>query len=72
VGAIVRELRQKLAQHKIALVTLHGFGFELGQKDREKIVALIRPRAITETAVEKSRPTDGEEPRKRQNASAAA
>jgi DNA-binding response OmpR family regulator len=44
VNAIIRELRRKLSTHGIEVSTLHGFGFELRQKDREKIVALISPR----------------------------
>jgi hypothetical protein len=73
VNAIVRGLRQKLAAHDIALVTVHGFGWKLCQEDREKIVAFIGPGAITEAAGEKSRPAGSEEEaRKRQNAPAAA
>jgi hypothetical protein len=50
VSAIVRELRKKLAKHKIKLVTVHGFGFELCQEDCKRVLGLLantpaKPRA---------------------------
>jgi len=44
VNAIMRGLRQKLAAHDIRLGTIREFGWKLPQEDREKIVAMIKPR----------------------------
>jgi hypothetical protein len=55
VNGIIGLLRRKLAGHGIELVTIRDFGFGLSQKDRARIVGLIRPRGDTETTGEKSR-----------------
>jgi hypothetical protein len=49
VNAMINNLRKKLRAHDIGLDTLREFGWGLGQKDREKIVALIGPRQPRES-----------------------
>ena len=46
VPALIRELRRKLAAHKIKLETIRDFGWGLDQRDRDKIVGWIGPRQI--------------------------
>jgi hypothetical protein len=50
VNGIIGLLRQKLAGYGIKLATIRDFGFKLSQKDRARIVGLIRPRGDTEAA----------------------
>jgi hypothetical protein len=76
VGAIVRGLRRKLAVYGIAIAGINGFGWELRQKDREKIIALIGPRgsgrASAKAASVKINQPINYEPKERQDRSAAA
>jgi hypothetical protein len=44
VNGITSSLRRKLADHGIGLLTVRDLGFQLSQKDRARIVALIGPR----------------------------
>jgi hypothetical protein len=45
VGAIVRGLRRKLAGYGITVDSINGFGFELRQEDRAKVLELLgRPK----------------------------
>jgi hypothetical protein len=52
VGAIVRGLRRKLAGHGIAIAGINGFGWELRQDDRKKILGLIAPRGSGRASAE--------------------
>jgi hypothetical protein len=47
VTPIISMLRKKLSERGIALTTIHGFGWGLPLKDRERILAMIKPRKMT-------------------------
>jgi hypothetical protein len=58
VNGIVGGLRRKLAKHKIELVTVNGFGFELHRRDRAKALELL----ATSTGKRTDRTTSGVKP----------
>jgi len=49
VNAIIGELRKKLRAHGIEVDTVHGFGWKLSYKARDKIIGMIKPRSTTPT-----------------------